>query len=67
MRKITYILFILPLSLIAQEIDFKANATKNNIIVGEPTTIEAKFKLPTNKVIDSLYFKLAGNGDTLGN
>ena len=67
MSKILYILFILPLSFIAQEIDFKANASKINIIVGEPTTIEAKFKLPANKVIDSLYFKLSGNGDTLGN
>ena len=67
MRHLLYILFIVPISLFSQEIDFKVNTTKSSIIVGEPTTIKAKLKVPANQLIDSLIFKLAGNGDTLRN
>ena len=67
MRALIYILLLLPFSIIAQNLNCSAKANKTDLLVGEPAQINVSFNIPANEKIDTVYFKLAGNNDTLGN
>ena len=67
MKNLTYILLFIPLGIFSQNIDFTAKASKNKIIIGEPTTVTLEFKFPASQLIDSVEFQLANSTDTLGN
>ena len=67
MKNLTYILLFIPFGIFSQNIDFKATASKNKIVIGEPATVTLEFKFPASQLIDSVEFQLASNGDSLGN
>ena len=67
MIRFLYILLLFPIFLNAQEYKFEANCNKNSLIVGEPAKVEVKLNIPAEQSIDTVFFKLSGNGDTLGN
>ena len=67
MKNLTYILLFIPLGIFSQNIDFKATASKNKIVIGEPTTVTLEFKFPASQLIDSVEFQLSSSGDSLGN
>ena len=60
-------MLFIPLGIFSQNIDFTAKASKNKIIIGEPTTVTLEFKFPASQLIDSVEFQLANSTDTLGN
>ena len=67
MSKLLYILLFFPIYLHAQEYKLEASSSKNVLIVGEPTKVLVNLNIPADQTIDTVFFKLAGNGDTLGN
>ena len=67
MKNLTYILLFIPFGIFSQNIVFKATASKNKIVIGEPATVTLEFKFPASQLIDSVEFQLASNGDSLGN
>lgn len=67
MKKILFILCILPILGNSQVLDFKATPTKRNIVIGEPAEINLTLKTGANQIFDTVYFKLSELGDSLGN
>ena len=67
MKKLAYILLFVPFGIFCQNIDFKATASKNKVVIGEPAIISLEFKFPATQLIDSVEFQLASSGDSLGN
>ena len=67
MKNLAYILLFIPFGILSQNIDFTAKASKNKIVIGEPSTITLEFKFPANQLIDSVEFQLSSSGDSLGN
>ena len=60
-----FILF--PLLSLAQDPDFSISSSKEIYNIGEPITLLLNLNIPADELIDSVYFKLSGNGDSLGN
>jgi hypothetical protein len=67
LKKLTYILLLIPFGIFSQNIDFSAKASKNKIVIGEPATVTLEFKFPASQLIDSVEFQLSSSGDSLGN
>ena len=67
MKNLAYILLFVPFGILSQNIDFTAKASKNKIVIGEPTTITLEFKFSANQLIDSIEFQLSSREDSLGN
>ena len=67
MKKFIQILFLSPIIFYSQDYIFTATPSKNKLYIGEPTNIKVSLKLPADKIVDSIYFKLANTNDTLGN
>ena len=67
LKNLAYILLFIPFGILSQNIDFTAKASKNKIVIGEPSTITLEFKFPANQLIDSVEFQLSSSGDSLGN
>ncbi len=67
MRFIIYIFLLVPVFSTAQNYTCSAKANKTQLLVGEPAKINVTLNIPAIQKIDTVYFKLAGNNDTLGN
>ena len=67
MKNLVFILLFIPFGIFSQNIDFKATASKNKIVIGEPATVTLEFKFPASQLIDSVEFQLSSSGDSLGN
>ena len=67
MRKFVFILILLPFLSFAQDPDFSISSPKDIYNIGEPITLLLNLNIPADELIDSVYFKLSGNGDSLGN
>ena len=63
MKNLTYILLFIPFGIFSQDIDFTSKASKNKIVIGEPTTVTLEFKFPASQLIDSVEFQLASSED----
>lgn len=67
MRVLICILLFLPVFNSAQNYNCIAKASKTELLIGEATNINVSLKIPANQKIDTVYFKLALNNDSLGN
>ena len=67
MRKFVFIFILLPFLSFAQDPDFSISSPKEIYNIGEPITLLLNLNIPADELIDSVYFKLSGNGDSLGN
>ena len=67
MRILVYISLFLPCLVVSQSSSFTASSNKNIYSVGEPIPLFLNLEVPSDQRIDSVYFQLSGNSDSLGN
>lgn len=67
MRRFVFMFILFPLLSLAQDPDFSISSSKEIYNIGEPITLLLNLNIPADELIDSVYFKLSGNGDSLGN
>ena len=67
MRILVYISLFIPYVVVSQNSSFTASSEKNVYSVGEPIPLFLNLEVPSDQRIDSVYFQLSGNRDSLGN
>ena len=67
MRILVYISLFIPYVVVSQNSSFTAISEKNIYRVGEPIPLFLNLEVPSDQRIDSVYFQLSGNRDSLGN
>lgn len=67
MRILVYISLFIPYVVVSQNSSFTASSEKNVYSVGEPIPLFLNLEVPSDQRIDSVYFQLSGNSDSLGN
>ncbi len=67
MRILVYISLFIPYVVVSQNSSFTAISEKNVYRVGEPIPLFLNLEVPSDQRIDSVYFQLSGNRDSLGN
>ena len=67
MRILVYISLFIPYLVVSQNSSFTASSEKNIYSVGEPIPLFLNLEVPSDQRIDSVYFQLSGNRDSLGN
>ncbi len=67
MRTLVYISLFIPYLVVSQNSSFTASSEKNVYSVGEPIPLFLNLEVPSDQRIDSVYFQLSGNHDSLGN
>ena len=67
MRILVYISLFIPYVVVSQNSSFTAISEKNVYSVGEPIPLFLNLEVPSDQRIDSVYFQLSGNRDSLGN
>ena len=67
MRILVYISLFIPYVVVSQNSSFTAISEKNIYSVGEPIPLFLNLEVPSDQRIDSVYFQLSGNRDSLGN
>ena len=67
MRILVYISLFIPYVVVSQNFSFTASSEKNVYRVGEPIPLFLNLEVPSDQRIDSVYFQLSGNRDSLGN
>ncbi len=67
MRILLYISLFIPYLVFSQSPSFTASSSKNTYNVGEPIPLFLNLEVPSDQRIDSVYFQLSGNSDSLGN
>ena len=67
MRTLVYISLFIPYLVVSQNSSFTASSEKNIYSVGEPIPLFLNLEVPSDQRIDSVYFQLSGNRDSLGN
>ena len=67
MRILVYISLFIPYVVVSQNSSFTAISEKKVYSVGEPIPLFLNLEVPSDQRIDSVYFQLSGNRDSLGN
>ena len=67
MRILIYISLFIPYVVVSQSSSFTVSSEKNRYNVGEPIPLFLNLEVPSDQRIDSVYFQLSGNSDSLGN
>ena len=67
MKTLVYISLFIPYLVVSQNSSFTASSEKNVYSVGEPIPLFLNLEVPSDERIDSVYFQLSGNHDSLGN
>ena len=67
MKKIAYILYFISSFALAQDGDFKAISSTDQLLIGEPVEITFDLNFPASISLDSIRFPAFKEQDTLGN